>query len=745
MEVANLVAKFSAEGEQSVMRALGNVDRGITNVADNSVRAGRGLGTVFQVAGGFLGAQLVNFGFNAAKGLVDMQANAEQARISLEVVTGSAERANELFAELQGFAAETPFAFPELMDSAIALEAFGLKAEDWLTTIGDTASAMGKSVDQVTQAVLDATTGEYERLKELGIKARVEGDKLVFSYMKNGQEITQTVDKNNREVIASTVQSIWNEKYAGAMEKQSKTFAGQMSTLKDNIALTMQNATASVFQFATRGLAFVNDVFANGFVATIEDRFGPGAAAFVGHIGTMAQGVIDAFGEGAPVAEIVNRLPESWRPVGDAVFRAADAFGQLVTNISQGDWSGVVNDLEQLGNAAVRLAGALGQKIIPAIQQFFDTNRFSGFTAAIRIDAFQPVVDAMARGDIEAAIESLWEADPIQVTPEIQLNIRQAVQNWVAGFGISGGAGGGGGDDFGIGDAIESAFSSAGIAGRLTQWATEKVAPDLGRAGVAIVEGVIAGVEQRTGLIDFTATLSVAGSQLVTGLQTGAAEVWISVDEWFNSRDEAAVSAIGDLSTTLETAGTQLIEGLETAAGDAWAFVADWLGGLGEEAASWVGDLSGYLVTAGASLIQGLVNGISSRLPDLRGVVGEAIGIIDSIIGVIDPGSPSRTFLPVGESVTWALAEGMQARMRDLRNVVGDVNSAIGFAGNAPKLGMPAGRGLAAAGAGTVVIDNRGAYIGRGAEAELRRLIESTGANLIDRRVNANALAGARR
>ena len=35
---------------------------------------------------------------------------------------------------------------------------------------------MGKSLNQMIEAVADATTGEFERLKEFGIKARTHGE-----------------------------------------------------------------------------------------------------------------------------------------------------------------------------------------------------------------------------------------------------------------------------------------------------------------------------------------------------------------------------------------------------------------------------------------------------------------------------------------------------------------------------------------------------------------------------------------
>lgn len=310
--------------------------------------------TALSVGAGVLGAQLAGGVFNAAKSFLMLNANAETARNSLETVTGSAARAGELFTTLQKFAAATPFEFPELVQSSINLEAFGMKTEDWITTIGDTASAMGKSVDQVTQAVLDAATGQYERLKELGISAGVEGDKLVLRYMENGKQVVKEVDKNNKELIANTIKAIWNEKYEGAMKKQSKTFLGQWSTLKDNFKMTMQRMTGSFFEFSKGVLAEGNQFF-NLFNTKLAKGLDPVHAALSALHVTLDQ----VFGKAAG-----DQIDRVLRGIVDGIGGVAGAIGKLVGDLASGDIGGFFKDLGasgiDLGNIVVKGALALG-------------------------------------------------------------------------------------------------------------------------------------------------------------------------------------------------------------------------------------------------------------------------------------------------------------------------------------------------------------------------------------------------
>jgi len=178
----------------------------------------------------------------------------EDASTTLTTVYGDLDIAKEKFTWLADFAASTPFEFPELLDATVKLKSYGIEAETYMGTIGDASAAMGKTLDETTEAVADAMTGEFERLKEYGIKAiqitssnyqqmgatmsQVGMTALQYTN-KAGEEQYKIVDRNNREMVLSSIQSIWDiEKgFEGAMEARSKTLSGLMSTLKDNLSM----------------------------------------------------------------------------------------------------------------------------------------------------------------------------------------------------------------------------------------------------------------------------------------------------------------------------------------------------------------------------------------------------------------------------------------------------------------------------------------------------------------------------
>ena len=71
----------------------------------------------------------------------------------------------------------------EVTESFVKLANRGLvPTQRSLTAFGDIASSQGKSLEQFTEAVLDATTREFERLKDFGIVARQNGDQVSLTF-----------------------------------------------------------------------------------------------------------------------------------------------------------------------------------------------------------------------------------------------------------------------------------------------------------------------------------------------------------------------------------------------------------------------------------------------------------------------------------------------------------------------------------------------------------------------------------
>ena len=215
-------AKFTIRAVNKTQKAFTQINQGIGNMNKRFNKLGGRLSKV---------GALMATAFAGQK-FVEVITKFESLEASLKTVTGSAEKASAAFGFVQEFASKTPFQLEEVTDAFIKLKALGLKpSKEALTSYGNTATAMGKSLNQMIEAVADATTGEFERLKEFGIKSKSQGDQVTFTF----QGVSKTVKKNAAE-IEKYLQSIGNVQFGGAMKEQAGTLKVALSNMEDAFA-----------------------------------------------------------------------------------------------------------------------------------------------------------------------------------------------------------------------------------------------------------------------------------------------------------------------------------------------------------------------------------------------------------------------------------------------------------------------------------------------------------------------------
>lgn len=184
-------------------------------------------GQIKSMAAAYIG---FNAAVGAARGLFTANAEYERLGVALETTLQSADAAAAKFVELNQFAQQTPLGLQEITNGFIKLNNMGLNPSiEALTSYGDTASAMGKSLNDMAEAVADAATGEFERLKEFGIRSSSEGDKVTFTF----RGVKTTVKKDAAE-IENYLIGLGQTNFGGGMAKQAQTLGGLMGRLRDN-------------------------------------------------------------------------------------------------------------------------------------------------------------------------------------------------------------------------------------------------------------------------------------------------------------------------------------------------------------------------------------------------------------------------------------------------------------------------------------------------------------------------------
>lgn len=193
----------------------------------------------------------------------------------------SQEKATQAMKMLQQLAADTPASLKEWTEAYIKLVNRGLKpTSQELTNMGDLAASQGKSVDQLIEAILDAMTGENERLKEFGIKAAKNGETTKFTF----RGVTTEV-RNSEQAIKDYLLSLGQlEGVVGSMAVQMQELEGMQSNFGDTVDSVLNRIGKKMEPFykglLRRGISFFS---------TIDKLFTSHTEVYESHLDQMVQ------------------------------------------------------------------------------------------------------------------------------------------------------------------------------------------------------------------------------------------------------------------------------------------------------------------------------------------------------------------------------------------------------------------------------------------------------------------------
>lgn len=254
-----------AKSSQTFWERIKNAVKGVQDFTKETAKGVRASSTfgekVSSVFGNLAGALGITAGIaglvQLTSSIVNITAEMQKYKAVLTNTLGSSELASNALATITKFAAQTPFAVTELTDSFVRLANQGfVPTIDEMRKLGDLASSTGKDFNQLAEAIIDAQTGEFERLKEFGIKGKVNGDKVTFAFKGVRTEID-----NNAESIRKYVLSLGDlNGVKDSMEAISKTLTGQISNLGDawdQLLTSIGNNSAGVFSNIIAGISNV--------------------------------------------------------------------------------------------------------------------------------------------------------------------------------------------------------------------------------------------------------------------------------------------------------------------------------------------------------------------------------------------------------------------------------------------------------------------------------------------------------
>jgi phage-related protein len=273
----------------------GSLDNKMTGLEGMVKKVGLAAGAAFAID------KIASFGGHIVSTLGEF----EKYDAVLTNTLGSGSASKKVLENITDFASKTPFQVNELTESYVKLANQGFKPSmEQMTKLGDLASSTGKGFGQLGEAIIDAQTGEFERLKEFGVKASKHGDQVTFAF-----KGVQTTVSNSSDAIQKYILGLGDmQGVTGAMAAISQTTEGQISNLEDNVTslyLALGKELKPVISTVISALSGFIDTIKNSITWIKQNKDGVKAVAIGLGIAAVAYGVFTIAANASAIATSV--------------------------------------------------------------------------------------------------------------------------------------------------------------------------------------------------------------------------------------------------------------------------------------------------------------------------------------------------------------------------------------------------------------------------------------------------------
>ena len=656
---------------------------------------------------------------------VAYNASIETYQTSFEVMTGSAEEAAKVVEELKKKSAETPFEMPELADTTQLLINYGFTADeaiDRMSMLGDISQGSADKMNRIATA--------YGQMSSAG-KVQLEDVKQMIEAGFNPlQEISQTTGESMEslydrissgtlsvdEITASMQRSTAEGgKYFQSMEKQSQTFTGMMSTLKDNanqllgnVMMPITNAISDTLLPTAIGAidqmttAFQTNGF-QGLIAAGGQVINNFVLGIAGQLPTLIPTAVDALmtflsGFTSNIGTILNTGMQILLGLVQGILAAIPNIIAAVPQIIGNFISGIITNLPQIIQTGINLVFSLITGLIRAIPDL--VMAIPQLITAMQ-DAFRNVDWPQLGKDIINGIidglksmgTALWDAaqelggDILGFFQEkFKINSPSKVMRDIIGVGITEGIGAGitKGESYALNavDALGSSILSK--------------AKDINAGEMAIPMTVAATGEASPDTTSPQEEYTVMGEGVVTAMQTMAAGVdteWQTVNAAsgqivtdMTRRDNGMITAFTEAVTAnMQRFGVTHTDQWRNLNGVAQVILQDMSRRAISQTAAMVGgivaqanSLPGQLRAVGSAAIGELIGGINSRRGEAESTTSSLVqGLLNKFKEGLGIHSPSREMFSIGQYMLQGLINGLDGDnlLQFVDNIVGTIKN----------------------------------------------------------------------
>lgn len=205
--------------------------------------------STFSGMGKFLAAGVIAGGLaSIGKAALSASAAMESNKIAFTTMLGSAEKANQLLADMTEFAAKTPFDLPGIVDAGKRMLAFGFAADEIipkLRQLGDVSAALNQPIGDIVylfgqiKTTGRAMTMDLNQFANRGIPIFEEVGKVMGRPKEEVKKLAEE-SKVTYKVIEKAFENMTasGSKFGGLMEAQSQSLGGKWSNFKDTLGKT---------------------------------------------------------------------------------------------------------------------------------------------------------------------------------------------------------------------------------------------------------------------------------------------------------------------------------------------------------------------------------------------------------------------------------------------------------------------------------------------------------------------------
>lgn len=691
LNVGTLYAALKLEDKNfsSQVNAKGNMMKGVIGGAAAAAGAA-GVAAFAAIAAGAAKATQVG---------ISMNAQLETQTTAWKTLTGSAEGANKMVQDLGKFAAKTPFSQLGLDSMAKYLYNADLRGEDLfgtLTKFGDIGGAFGLAEDSITELVRQfgqmknagvVYTEDLNVFEERGIPIMKE---LAKAHGVTTADIKKMASEGaiSYEMMQGAVDNMAG-RTQGAMQAQSQTFTGLVSTMKDNAAMLAAELAKPMFDRMKQGIQFLIDNMhkVKPVMEAVQAAFSAFASAAMNFL--------------TPIAEQVKTFLQSFSGA-SAANSALDGLKAAVATM-QPVFAMVFPFVKSIVQDAVSFIGSL----LGQLSAFWNENGAQIIAATQRIWSFISQVIQIALKILLPIVQSIWGniKGVIQGAMNIILGIIKTVSALITGDwkGVWAGIKQilSGAVQF-IWNAIQLYFVGrmvAGIKGAITTMKTVIT------SGWQFIKSIVSTSVSNLRLVVANAFKSISSTvsnvtsatknmisygwkAIVGAVRSAVTSVYSTVVSRFNSIRAVVSSIMNAIRSIISTVWASARNVVSTAVNGIRAIVSSVFNGLRSVVSSsmsavtsairtgWNGAKSFLssisLTSIGKNIIQGLINGIGSMMGAVSTKIKEVgSSITNGIKKVMGVKSPSRVMRDeVGRWIPAGLAVGID------RNAKSAVNSA---------------------------------------------------------------------